>query len=223
MQQNSLTEKAPEVEGLDIASRIIYNDNIGSDFYDYIYNCNPACHKIGIVVGDVSEHSISSALHIESTRAFIRQRAALPGSVASIVTDVNFQFSRDVEDSGRFMTLFFLTVETEKNTLEWVRAGHEPATFYDPSTNTFEKLKGNGIALGIDGNYQYQGYERKFFDAGQIVILATNGLWEAKNSIGEMLGKKRIKEIIKENCDKSASKILNCRVLPILSTPLKLI
>ncbi|MCD4721645.1 MAG: PP2C family protein-serine/threonine phosphatase [Desulfobacula sp.] len=209
VQQGLLPEKEPEIEGLDIAGRIIYSDETGGDYYDYIYPTDPAGKKIGIVVGDVSEHGISSALLMASTRAFMRQRVALPGSLASIVNDVNFQFSRDVEDSGRFITLFFLSVEYGKNTLEWVRAGHEPAIFYDSLTDSFEELKGKGIALGIDGDFQYTEYERRGFKAGQMVILETDGLWEARNSKGEMFGKERIRKILKENNAETAREILD--------------
>ncbi|WP_300455474.1 PP2C family protein-serine/threonine phosphatase [Desulfobacula sp.] len=209
VQQDLLPGAAPEIEGLDIAGKIVYSDETGGDYYDYIYPNNPKDKKIGIVIGDVSEHGISSALLMASTRAFIRQRVALPGSLARVVTDVNFQFSRDVENSGRFMTLFFLSVAYGKNTLEWVRAGHEPAIFYDPLTHSFETLQGKGIALGIDGAFEYKKYKKTGFDAGQMVVLVTDGLWEAKNKNGAMFGKMRIQQIIEHNKEKRAEEILD--------------
>ncbi len=209
VQQDLLPGRAPEIEGLDIAGKIIYSDETGGDYYDYIYPNDPSSKRIGLVVGDVSEHGISSALLMASTRAFIRQRVALPGNIKSIITDVNLQFSRDVGDSGRFMTLFFLSVEYGKKSLEWVRAGHDPAILYDPVTNSFEALKGKGVALGIDGDFQYTEYNRKGFDTGQIVVLATDGLWESKNDKGEMFGKKSIQAIIKKNKNRHAKEILD--------------
>jgi len=209
VQQDLLPGKEPVLKELDIAGRIIYSDETGGDYYDYIYPTNPDDKKIGIVIGDVSEHGISSALLMASTRAFMRQRAALPGSIADTVTDVNIQFSRDVENSGRFMTLFFLSVEYGKNSLEWIRAGHEPAIFYDSLTDSFDELKGKGIALGIDGDFQYSRYEKKQFDKGKIVILATDGLWEAMNKQGEMYGKERIYKVIQRNYNLSAKKMID--------------
>ena len=66
---------------------------------------------------DVSEHGIPSALLMASTRAFLRQRSALSGSIASVVTDVNRQLTRDVEDSGRFITLFYLQIDMDQSIL----------------------------------------------------------------------------------------------------------
>ncbi|MCF6247811.1 MAG: serine/threonine-protein phosphatase [Desulfobacula sp.] len=97
------------------------------------------------------------------------------------------------------MTLFFLSVEYGENSLEWIRAGHDPAIIYDPVTDSFEELKGKGVALGIDSSFPYRGYKRKGFEEGQIVALSTDGLWEATNNKGEMFVKKRIQAIIKKN------------------------
>jgi sigma-B regulation protein RsbU (phosphoserine phosphatase) len=80
-----------------------------------------------VAIGDVSGHGIASALLMATVRSSLRLRASLPGSIASIISDVNRQLVQDVEDSGQFMTMFFLAFTTESRQLEWVRAGHDPA------------------------------------------------------------------------------------------------
>ena len=59
-------------------------------------------------------------------------------------------------ESGRFMTLFYLTIDPGKRRLEWVRAGHDPALIYDPARDEFEELKGSGVALGVNDNLNYE-------------------------------------------------------------------
>jgi len=54
------------------------------------------------------------------------------------------------------VTLFYLQIDRVNHSLSWVRAGHEPAVLYDPSTDRFEELAGKGIALGIEDNWQYK-------------------------------------------------------------------
>jgi sigma-B regulation protein RsbU (phosphoserine phosphatase) len=56
----------------------------------------------------------------------------------------------------------------------------------------------------------YEKYEKTAFDTGQIVVLATDGLWEAKNNSGEMFGKIRFQQIIEHNKEKRAEEILDC-------------
>lgn len=212
VQQGLLPSAPPEIEGLDIAGKIIYSDETGGDYYDYIQPIDPAAQKIGIAVGDVSEHGIPSAILMASTRAFIRQRAALEGDIATLLRDVNYQFTRDVEDSGRFMTLFFLSVEYGDNLLRWVRAGHDAAILYDPVEDRFEYLQGKGVALGINGDYPFSENVRAGFEKGQVIVLGTDGLWEATDSNDVMFGKERIETIVRESADQSARSI-NRRIL----------
>jgi sigma-B regulation protein RsbU (phosphoserine phosphatase) len=77
-----------------------------------------------------------------SARAALRLRASLPGSPAEIVADVNRQFTEDVGDTGAFMTLFYLAVDGTRRAARWVRAGHDPAIYYEPESERFEELGG---------------------------------------------------------------------------------
>ena len=117
VQLNLLPKSSPQLSGVDIAGKSIYCDQTGGDYFDYLEFDDPVESKIGLVVGDVSGHGISSALLMATTRAFFRLRSFMPGSIAQAVTDVNRQLSRDVGDSGQFMTLFYMVVDpVQKNT-----------------------------------------------------------------------------------------------------------
>ena len=207
VQQNLLPAKDPQFSGLDIAGKSIYCDETGGDYFDFFDTTRTGVKKYGVVIGDVSEHGIPSALLMASARAFMRQRTALSGSIAEIVDDVNRQLTQDVEDTGRFITLFYLQLDMNDRSLSWVRAGHEPATLYDPITDRFEELAGKGIALGIDDRWQYAEEERADLASGQIILLSTDGIWEASNQKGEMFGRQAIHNIIRQNSHRSAAKI----------------
>jgi sigma-B regulation protein RsbU (phosphoserine phosphatase) len=208
VQQNLLPKGNLKIEGLDIAGKSIYCDETGGDYYDFITIDATKNKKIGVAIGDVSGHGIPSALLMATVRSSLRQRLSLPGSTGQIVSDVNYQLVRDVEDSGQFMTLFYLTVDPAHQSLQWVRAGHDPGIFYDPATNTFEDLKGNGIALGVDKDWQYELNKKLGLVKGQIIVLSTDGVWEAHNGPGEIFGKTRLYEIIRQNSDKKAKEII---------------
>jgi sigma-B regulation protein RsbU (phosphoserine phosphatase) len=207
VQQNLLPKEDPQFPGLDISGKSIYCDETGGDYFDFFDNIGKDTKKYGVVIGDVSEHGIPSALLMASARAFLRQRAALSGSIADVVSDVNRQLTRDVEDTGRFITLFYLQIDMNKPSLTWVRAGHEPAVLFDPATDRFEELTGEGIALGIDDSWQYVEKNRTALTAGQIILLSTDGIWEARNSQDEMFGKQAIYRIIRQNSHAGAAKI----------------
>lgn len=208
VQQNFLPKSDPRVAGLDIAGKSIYCERTGGDYYDYLDMGGHQQGRIGVVVGDVSGHGIPSALLMTSVRSSLRQRVLLSGTIAQIVSDVNRQLAKDVEESGRFMTMFCSEIDARTRSIRWVRAGHEPAIFYDPATNTIEELKGPGMALGVEESWQYEENQKAGLTGGQIIVLGTDGIWEAHNARGEMFGKESVFEAIRQNAAKSAKEIV---------------
>ncbi|MBW2482787.1 MAG: SpoIIE family protein phosphatase [Deltaproteobacteria bacterium] len=209
VQQNLLPREDPVVEGLDVAGRSIYCDETGGDYFDFLSSSEVGPSKFGVLIGDVSGHGIPSALLMATARAFVRQRSSRSGSMAEIVSDVNRQLTRDVEDTGRFMTLFYLLIDLEACGMSWVRAGHDPAIWYDPANGRLEELHGEGTALGVDENIQFVQYQKPGLKKGQILLLSTDGLWETQNPSGSMFGKDRVYEIIRQKSSASAREILD--------------
>ncbi len=124
-----------------------------------------------------------------------------------MITDVNRQLSRDVEDSGQFMTLFYGELDRTMLQLRWVNAGHDPAFLFDAHTGQFQVLKGKGMALGIFDDAGYVQSEMGVLP-GQALIIGTDGIWETHNPEGEMFGKDRLKDIIRSHAESSAAEIV---------------
>ena len=207
VQQNLLPNKDPEIEGLDIAGTSIYCEETGGDYYDYLLTAENGQKKICVVVGDVADHGIPSALLMTTARAFLRQRTSRSGELDQVVADVNRQLTRDVEDSGRFMTLFICEIDRGNQVIHWVNAGHDPAMIYDREGGKFEELAGNSLPLGVSETAAYQKLDKKIIP-GQIIMMGTDGIWEAQNPQGEMFGKERFKDIIRENAGRPAKDII---------------
>jgi phosphoserine phosphatase RsbU/P len=206
VQQALLPRRAPRVKGLDIAATSVYCDETGGDYYDFLGQYDAG--KIQVVLGDVSGHGVSSALLMATARAFLRQRAAWPGSMSNMVADVNRQLAGDVEESGGFMTLFYLVIDAKSKKLSWVRAGHDPGIFYDPAADSFQELRGSGMALGVRTEARFEENEKKNLSPNQVIILGTDGIWEARNPSGEMFGKQPLYQIIRQNSAAGAKEIL---------------
>jgi len=208
VQQALLPGTDPEIKGLDIASTTVYCDETGGDYYDFLIPEDAWDSIFTAVVGDVSGHGVSSALLMATARAFIRQRSGLPGSISDIVSDVNRLLARDVAESGGFMTLFYLVVDPSNRNLRWVRAGHDPAIVYDGASDSFEELRGAGMALGVDADAYFEENQKNNLTRSQIILLGTDGIWEARNSRDQMFGKEPIFRIIRANRQAGAREIL---------------
>ncbi len=207
VQQHLLPAAAPIIQGLDIAGKSIYCEETGGDYFDYLPVDKNERGKIKIVVGDVSDHGIASALLMTTARAFLRQRASKPGNLNQIIADVNRQLSRDVEDSGRFMTLFFCEIDSPDKIIRWVNAGHDPAFTFDPDSENFEELTGHSLPLGVSEKAAYQEFQRKILP-GQILLIGTDGIWESQNTRGQMFGKERFRHVISAHARQTAIEIL---------------
>jgi sigma-B regulation protein RsbU (phosphoserine phosphatase) len=105
------------------------------------------------------------------------------------------------------MTLFLCEIDVDNQWVRWVRAGHDPATIYDPETNSFDELAGVGLPLGVfeDSNYQTLTREIK---PGQIIAIGTDGIWETTNIQGQQFGKERFKDVIQAHSSESAVETL---------------
>jgi sigma-B regulation protein RsbU (phosphoserine phosphatase) len=96
-----------------------------------------------------------------------------------------------------------------------VRAGHDPGLFYDPGTDTFKEMGGSGMALGVDMDWISREKRTSDISKGQVILLGTDGVWEAANPKGKMFGKEPVYATIRKHHNSSATKILEA----ILYTP----
>jgi sigma-B regulation protein RsbU (phosphoserine phosphatase) len=206
VQQHLLPESPPKLSGLDIEGITLYSDETGGDYFDYLCKEDQKQESLCVVVGDVADHGIPSALLMATVRGFLRLRASMPGRPGEIVSDVNRAFANDVEKSGRFMTLFLAQIDPGRSRIVWVNAGHEPAIMYDPARDTFEHLKGKGMALGVhkDANYKELSFEIK---PGQLIFIGTDGIRETRNHNDEMFGNQRLQQILRQNAKASAQTV----------------
>jgi len=209
VQQSLLPREAPRIEGFDIAGQSIYCDETGGDYYDFIEFPELGHGRVGVAVGDVAGHGIAPALLMTTVRALLRSRIVQPGGLAQIITDVNRLLCIDTSESGNFMTLFFMLLDSDNREVQWIRAGHEPAVVYDPSTDSFSELYGDGIALGVDETWSFQENRQELWSDSQIVLIGTDGIWESENPQGEEFGKKRLREIIRKHKHQTSQEIVH--------------
>jgi serine phosphatase RsbU (regulator of sigma subunit) len=208
VQQNLMPNAGSVWDGLDIAGRSLFCDQTGGDYYDYFEKSDSASRTISIVAGDVSDHGLPSALLMTTARAFLRECASRPGSVSTIVGHVNRHLTHDVQASGRFMTLFYAEIDCTDRRIHWVSAGHEPALVYDPRSGEFGELGGQGgLPLGVFEDARYEEYHRELA-AGQVLVIGTDGIWEARNREGRMFGKLLLQQVIRDNVVRPAAEIV---------------
>ncbi|MDK2956975.1 MAG: phosphoserine phosphatase RsbU/P [Desulfovibrionales bacterium] len=208
VQASLLPQRGPDIPGIEVAGQSIPCQETGGDCFDYLAPDN-AYSPLTIAVSDITGHGVAAALLMTTGRALLRMRASQGGEPAELATDVNRQLVKDVYDSGQFMSLALLQVYPEKKRMAFVRAGHDPMQEYDPKTGQFHEILGpGGFPLGVD---PYAFYRQRIYPMipGRLVILGTDGVWETHNPEGEMYGRARMREVIRQNASASCSDIVS--------------
>jgi sigma-B regulation protein RsbU (phosphoserine phosphatase) len=158
---------------------------------------------VAIAVGDVVGHGVAAAMLMATARGTLRSRCQSPGTLAEMLTHLNNQL---VDDTGgdRFMTMMLMTLDAQRREVRWATAGHDLPIVYDTADDRFIKLSGSGMSLGLQKENEYQ--EHLFTDvkSGQTYMALTDGLFEAFNRDGEMFGKGRVRDLIRDSAHMSA-------------------
>lgn len=205
IQRRLLPLKPPAVPGVDIDAMTLYSDETGGDYYDYL--CTGSAEKICVTVGDVAGHGLPAALLMANVRGMMRLRASMPGSLEALLMDVNRQYTKDMEISCQFMTLFLLRIDHQHRRIEWVRAGHNPGLLYDPADDAFHELSGEGAPLGLWEDVQFP-QSSVSIKPGQIIVLFSDGIVEARNPEGKYFGKDGLKNVVRKFGDISAKMLV---------------
>ncbi|MBI5724918.1 MAG: SpoIIE family protein phosphatase [Planctomycetes bacterium] len=193
IQQNLLPKEAPAFGGFDIFGAVHYCDRTGGDYIDFIkIGDSPA--RLGIAIGDVTGHGISAALLMAFTRALLHSLAGRhAGQAGRLFDEMNAHLARDCGNE-RFVTLFYGMLE-EGGSLEWVSAGHEAGVLVRAG-GAVEEMPCTNLPLGVieDAKYEPGGPVR--LNAGDILVIGTDGIREAFNEAGGQFGQDRLAETI---------------------------
>lgn len=207
IQQKLLPEDPPRIAGLDVAGHSTYCDETGGDYYDFLELDETVEGDLIVVLGDVMGHGVAAALLMATARGILRSRATEPGSLGDLLTHVNKQLEADT-GGERFMTMILLVVDVHHKRIRWASAGHDAPILYDPESDSFPHLPDiNGLPLGVMPDSDYQEANLDGLGPGRILLVGTDGIWEARSPSGEEFGKDRLREIIRAHRDNSAEQI----------------
>jgi serine phosphatase RsbU (regulator of sigma subunit) len=113
-------------------------------------------------------------------------------------------------ERGSFISATYFTLNTELKRVRYARAGHCPVLYYCAAQNKVDYFKDKGIALGMVRNKSYRNFiqNNEFaYSSGDIMVLYTDGITEAKNDKGDEYGYERLAEKIMEIKERSPKEI----------------
>ncbi len=154
-------------------------------------------NKFGLMIGDVANKGMPAALIMSVLTTILYEVGRHHISPRTILDEANAAFRRFFNESQYgFATLFYAFYDNSDNTLTYVKAGHEPPLLLRRSSGEFDYLEGEGFPVGLmeDGSYQEKTVK---LERGDRILLYTDGLTGALNTKGEVLGRKRLVELVR--------------------------
>ena len=207
VQKNLLPDHEPSIKGLDIVGHSTYCDETGGDYYDFLHVIGGDENEVVVALGDVMGHGVAAAMLMATARGILRSRCAVEGSLAEFLEHLNKLLIPDTRGE-RFMTMLLATINATTHRMRWASAGHGAPIIYDGANDRFIDLDGGGVPLGIFADAEYEEYTLDKIEHGMIILIATDGLWEAKSHIdGELFGMERLREMLRTLAPRTAREI----------------
>jgi serine phosphatase RsbU (regulator of sigma subunit) len=201
IQTHLLPLAPPDLPGFEIAGASRLAEATGGDFFDFIPMRGG---RMGIVVGDVSGHGFPSALVMAETRACLRTLALAHDSVGEILTRANAMLVEDTDDE-LFVTLFMACIHPARRSLVYAAAGHEACLLR--GTGRRDRLGSTSLPLGVAKVVVPEASGLSLED-GDMLLLFTDGILEARSRRGEQFGFNRTIEAIWANRTASAREMV---------------
>jgi phosphoserine phosphatase RsbU/P len=181
-------------------------DEVGGDYYD-TFKLDES--RYVLIIGDVSGKGTSAAFHMSQMKGIFHSLIQLGLSPAEFMIKANSALSKCLE-RNHFITASIFILDIEKQEICHSRAGHVPTLIYSAKEEKSEFLMFDGLGLGILRNKLYENHvqERTFrYEAGDILVLITDGIVEAKNQKGLQFGFERVKSLVEINHLKTPKEI----------------
>jgi serine phosphatase RsbU (regulator of sigma subunit) len=204
IQSSFLPNKFPLIPGWQLAVTLIPARETSGDFFDVIQLSDG---HIGIMVADVADKGVGSALYMALSRTLIRTYAEEYDAEPEIVFfAANNRLLKDAR-ANLFVTAFYGILDPQGGTLTYCNAGHNPPYLIRSSNQDIvESLSRTGKAMGIEPNSTWSTTTVNI-EPGDILLLYTDGIPDARDRDGDFFNDEAIIDIARRNTGRMAFEI----------------
>jgi phosphoserine phosphatase len=203
IQQRVFPRVMPEVAGYDVAGWCRTADETGGDIFDLIRLDDG---RLIVLLGDATGHGIGPALSVTQVRAMLRMCVRFGAGISHAMTHINDQLSDDLANN-RFVTAFLGELDPETHKVLYHAGGQGPLLLFRAAGEP-EWRSSTTMPLGMMSGLPMK--EPEVFDlaAGDILVLATDGIFEYENPREEQYGEERLVELIGAHRELPAAELI---------------
>lgn len=193
IQLSILPDVLPDTEEFGFGAKILPARQVGGDFYDVFQLKDD---RIGVVIGDVADKGVPSALFMARAHALIMAEADIAITAAEVMQLVNSHITR-LQKSTQFVTVLYGILDLKTRLFSYARAGHEPPLLLHPDGSVERIPHSAGMALGLWDPITLDEKEITLAP-GDTLIMYTDGMTDCRNPEGESFGLDRIKLLLSD-------------------------
>ena len=216
IQSQLLPDYCPIIHGVDLAAHCRPALQLGGDYYDFMCLKTNISEKRkekarwALVIGDVMGKGIPAGLLMTMLRGMLRAEILTGLPPDRILHDLNQLAINDLDQSHRFVTLFYSDYDPRTKKLRFANAAHNPPLLWKSSEQEIIKLDAEGFVLGLQKDAEYNCGEIKL-DQNDLVLYYTDGVIDTSNSLGERFDEERLIKTLTKLCKQShtSQEILN--------------
>ncbi|ATX78512.1 sigma-B regulation protein RsbU (phosphoserine phosphatase) [Mariprofundus aestuarium] len=186
IQESFLPNEMPEVDGYQAAFHMNSAFEVGGDFYDTVRLPDG---RFAYLIGDISGKGVSAAMIMSTVLSDIRMELTHGGSAAEVLNRFNLSLCKKAQN-GMFVSLVLMILNPETGDLEIANAGHlPPVNILSQRIWQHDEASGPPAGVILDACYDCM---RLVLEPGEMVLLYTDGITEARNIDHEILGAGRL-------------------------------
>lgn len=204
IQRSFLPEHLPAVEGYEIAAWWQPAEFVSGDYYDWFPL--PDRH-LGLVVGDVCGHGMGPSLIMASLRAMLHvltKRTADPQDMLALLAET---VASDLKEM-QFVTFLIASLDLTSHMVRFANAGHAPALHFRRCDGAVRRLESTQLPLGFPRLMNENAVDPILLEPGDLLLLGTDGIIEARNSRSELFGLPRLISLIQHEPGLTATELV---------------
>jgi phosphoserine phosphatase RsbU/P len=189
IQLSILPDELPQIDGANFGACMLPARQVGGDFYD-VFTIDE--DHIGILIGDVADKGVPSALFMARAHALFMAEADIGLASGEVMRLVNRHITR-LQKSTQFVTVLYGILDLKTNEFSYTRAGHEPPLIMHADGSVERLPFSPGMAIGLWETIKLD--ERTIqLSHGDTLLLYTDGMTDCRDPEGDMFGLDRIKQ-----------------------------
>ena len=216
IQSQLLPDYCPKINGVDLAAHCRPALQLGGDYYDFmclktnITDKRKEKARWALVIGDVMGKGIPAGLLMTMLRGMLRAEVLTGLPPDRILHDLNQLAINDLDQSHRFVTLFYSDYDPRTKKLRFANAAHNPPLLWKSLDQKIIKLDSEGVVLGLQKDAQYHCGDIKLQE-NDLILYYTDGVIDTSNSLGQRFDEERLIKALTKLCKQSytSQEILN--------------